>query len=315
VIFSLLLLVPASSSARPAAPAQSSVSAVQTSDIQKLQDRLTDIRHDITSLRAQDQARADQLMTQFNTLQDDVTYLRVKLQKEGRVTHQEYGDLSGRIADFQMQVAGGAPASSPAANRSAAAPATSSPAPTPAPGASRAGAAKPASLSDVPVGTEIDVNLQSSLSSSTASVEDKVEATTAVDLKEDNQVLIPAGSVLQGVVSGVTKATRTDRKGQLTISFDRITVNGTTYEMRGTVTEASEGIKGEKAKIGTGAGVGAILGGLLGGFKGALAGILIGGGGMVAATPGQDIDLPAGTALRVRIDSPLTVAKGGLLRN
>ena len=48
--------------------------------------------------------------------------------------------------------------------------------------------------------------------------------------------------------------------------------------MRGTVTQAieGEGIKGETARIGTGAGVGAIIGGILGGFKGALAGILIG---------------------------------------
>ncbi|HVB38594.1 MAG TPA: hypothetical protein VND92_08650, partial [Vicinamibacterales bacterium] len=91
----------------------------------------------------------------------------------------------------------------------------------------------------------------------------------------------------------------------------RITINGVTYQMRGAVTEASEGIGGEKAKIGTGAGVGAIIGGLLGGFKGALAGILIGGGGMVAATPGKDVELPAGTILRVRIDSPLTVTDGG----
>ncbi len=169
----------------------------------------------------------------------------------------------------------------------------------------------PRVLREVPVGTELDARLQTSLSSETAAVEDRVEATTEVDLIRGDRVLIPAGSVMRGVVTSVTKATRTDRKGQLTISFDRITVGGVTYQMHGAVTEASEGIKGEKAKIGTGAGVGAIIGGLLGGFKGALAGILIGGGGMVAATPGKDVELPAGTILRVRIDSPLTVTDGG----
>jgi hypothetical protein len=62
-------------------------------------------------------------------------------------------------------------------------------------------------------------------------------------------------------------------------------------------------------KVVAGAGVGAIIGGILGGFKGAMAGILIGGGGTVAATEGKDVDLPPGTVLRVRIDSPIDVAE------
>jgi hypothetical protein len=111
------------------------------------------------------------------------------------------------------------------------------------------------------------------------------------------------------VVSSVDKATRTDRKGSMTVAFDQITVHGREYPMRGTVTQAieSEGVKGEVGKIGAGAGVGAILGGILGGAKGALLGVLIGGGGVVAATPGKDVTLPAGTVLRVRFDQPLTV--------
>ena len=75
------------------------------------------------------------------------------------------------------------------------------------------------------------------------------------------------------------------------------------------VTQAieGEGIKGEAGRTAAGAGVGAIIGGILGGFKGALAGILIGGGGTIAATEGKDVELPQGSVLRVRIDSPLTI--------
>ena len=36
----------------------------------------------------------------------------------------------------------------------------------------------------------------------------------------------------------------------------------------------------------------------------AIAGILIGGGGIVAATPGKDVELAPGTILRVRLDQP-----------
>jgi len=56
-------------------------------------------------------------------------------------------------------------------------------------------------------------------------------------------------------------------------------------------------------------GAGAILGAILGGAKGALAGILIGGGGTIAATEGKDVDLPVGTVLRVRLDSPLSLQR------
>lgn len=162
---------------------------------------------------------------------------------------------------------------------------------------------------DVPVGTELDVRLTGSLSSSTAAVEDRFEATTMVDLQTGNRTMIPAGSVMRGVVSAVTRATRVERKGSLTLVFDQVAIDKVVFPIRATVTQAleSEGVRGEAGKIGTGAGVGAIIGGILGGFKGALAGILIGGGGTVAATDGKDVELPAGTVFRVRLDSGLNL--------
>ena len=75
------------------------------------------------------------------------------------------------------------------------------------------------------------------------------------------------------------------------------------------MTQAIEGagIKGEAGKIATGAGVGAILGGVLGGVKGAILGTVIGGGGITAATEGKEIELPQGSVLRVRLDSPVQI--------
>ena len=69
----------------------------------------------------------------------------------------------------------------------------------------------------------------------------------------------------------------------------------------------SGGYKDDAGKIGAGAAVGGIIGGILGGLKGAVAGILIGGGGVVAATEGKDVELSPGTVLRMRFDEPLTV--------
>ena len=163
----------------------------------------------------------------------------------------------------------------------------------------------------IPVGQEMDVRLRSSLSSETASVEQRFETTTAVDLTQNGRVLVPAGSVVRGIVSGVDKAGRVDRSGALTLAFDRMVINGREIPIRGTATDVfeSEGIREEGRTAGVGAGVGGFLGGLLRGFKGALVGAVIGAGGAIAATEGKDIDLPAGTIVRVRFDSAAKVRR------
>ena len=159
----------------------------------------------------------------------------------------------------------------------------------------------------VPSGQELDVRLQSSLSSETATVEQRFEATTVVDLRQGGRVLIPAGSIVRGVVSGVEKAGRLERTGRLELSFDQITVNGRNHDIRGTATEVfkSGGIREEAPTAGIGAGAGAIIGGILGGVKGAVLGAVIGAGGAIVATDGKDITLPAGSNIRIRIDTPV----------
>ena len=159
----------------------------------------------------------------------------------------------------------------------------------------------------IPVGQELDVRLQTSLSSATATPEQRFDATTAVDLMQGDRVLIPAGSRVRGVVSSVEKAGNIDRKGSLTLAFDRITVNGREHEFRGMASQVfeSRGIRDEAAKVGTAGAVGAIVGGIIGGMKGAIIGAAVGTGGVIAATEGKDIDLPAGTIVRVRMDTPL----------
>jgi outer membrane lipoprotein SlyB len=129
------------------------------------------------------------------------------------------------------------------------------------------------------------------------------------DVTVDGRVAIPAGAVLRGVVSSVEPATRTNRTAKMTVSFDQVTVNGRDYPIRGTVTEAlqGEGIRGDLPKAGAGAAVGGILGAVLGGAKGAVLGAVIGGGGTIAATEGKELDLPQGTVLRVRLDSPVQI--------
>ena len=161
----------------------------------------------------------------------------------------------------------------------------------------------------IPVGQELDVRLQSTLSSETATLEQRFDATTVVDLRQDGRVLVPAGSIVRGVVSAVKPAGRIEREGSLTLSFDRMTVRGREYTIRGMATEVfeSRGIREEVGTAGAGAGVGGVIGGLLGGLKGAVIGAVIGAGGAIAATEGKDIHLPAGSIVRIRLDSPVNV--------
>lgn len=161
----------------------------------------------------------------------------------------------------------------------------------------------------LPVGQEIDVRLQSTLSSGTAQPEQRFQATTIVPLEQDGRVLVPAGSVVRGIVSSVSPAGRVDRSGSLTLAFDQLTVNGREHEMRAMATKAyeSRGIRDEAGRVGTGGAVGAIVGGILGGLEGALIGAVVGGGGVIAATEGKDVELPAGTIIRIRLDTPVRI--------
>ena len=271
---------------------------VTAADIQRLQDVVYDLDRQITRLRgAVDAERVAQMQGELDDLRDDVVYLRVKQRREGTVSRDEYTDVRDRLEKLRSRVASDRSGSATSSAGSSSADRTDDETRSTT-GGRGSGV--------IPVGQEIDARLQDSLSSDRNQVEDRFTATTVVDLEVDRRVVIPAGSELRGVVSSVNPAGRIERKGSLTVSFDQVTIDGRTYPMRGTVTQAleSEGVRGEVGKIGAGAGVGAIIGGILGGVKGALAGILIGGGGVIAATEGKDVELPAGTILRVRLDAP-----------
>jgi hypothetical protein len=278
--------------------------SVSSADIQRLQDEVYQAGADVSRLRTTNASEAGRLQDELDNLREEVIYLKVKLRKETNVDRKEYTALRDQLQDLRSRARGdtAAPRTSAGSGndvvfddrpRST----TSS---TPAPSATRS------SQRGIPVGQEIDVRIQTELTSDTAQVEDRFEATTVVDLSEGDRVLIPAGSVMRGLVTSVNRASRTDRKGSLTVAFNQVTINGRNYPMRGTVVDTieSEGIRGEAARIGAGSAVGAILGGIIGGVKGALLGVIIGGGGTMVATEGKDVHLPPGTILRVRMDTP-----------
>jgi hypothetical protein len=250
---------------------------VTDADIKRLELAVSDARQDLAALRKTDGAKAAALQKELDKLADEVTYLRVKIGKEGNVPRGEYSTLRDRIDDLRTRAGTGA---------------------TP----------KPVDAITVPVGTVIDVRLQSTVTSAAAIVEDTFDATTVDDVTGGGRVAVPAGSLVRGIVTNVERAGRADRTGSLTLFFDRITIRGRAHEMRGTVVGKVEAGAGKEAgKVGGGAAVGAIIGAIIGGGQGAAIGAIAGAGGTIAATKGTDVRVPAGSILRIRLDAPLTI--------
>ena len=268
------------------------------SDVQRLQQTADQVGAELVKLRQRDRAAARTLQTELDDLEDEIIYLKVKQRREGNVARSDYMDVRDRLENLRGRVSGTDSYAGRYGTGSGSGTGT---------GAGRG--TTTAAPGVVPTGTEIDVRLETGLSSNTNQVEDRFEATTVVDLRQDGRVVIPAGSRVRGVVTAVDDAGRVNRKGRLALSFDQITINGRNYPIRGTVTQALEagGYREDADKIGAGAAIGGIIGGILGGLKGALAGILIGGGGVVAATEGENVELPPGTVLRMQLDQDLNL--------
>jgi hypothetical protein len=337
----LILALALTAGSAPSAAAQSTIAA---DDIQRLQDSVFAASRDINQIRSRDESTAAQLQGELDDVFDETIYMKVKVRKHESVSRHDFNTVRDRAEDIRSRAraasgsynasginddrpvsTAGNPGRDPYPNdgrypndsrypndgRSTNPNDSRYPNDSRSPYPGEPNTVRSQNPNEIPVGTEFDVRLQSPLTSKTAQVEERFEATTLVDLRDEQRgrVLVPAGSVMRGVISSVHPATRMERKGSLTVAFDRVTINGRAYPIRATVSQAleSEGIMGEKEKIGIGAGAGAILGAILGGAKGALAGILIGGGGTIAATEGKDVELPSGTVLRVRMDAPLTI--------
>lgn len=168
----------------------------------------------------------------------------------------------------------------------------------------------------VPQGTEIRLALDSSISSAASQAGDTFTARTTDPVVVGNRVAIPSGSTIHGQVSQVVPARKglKEKEGLLTLSFDKVvTPAGFSAPMSaGIVSVAPKSTKKTAGIIGGSAAGGALLGKILGGStKDAAIGAVVGGAigtGIAAGTQGKDAVIPAGSALTIALDQPLTIA-------
>jgi hypothetical protein len=163
----------------------------------------------------------------------------------------------------------------------------------------------------IPSGTDLALELTSSVSSGDANIEDPVNATLQRAVTIDGVAVLPAGTPVRGEVSSVARAGKVKGRARLGLRFHTITANGETYRISAPFEIAAPATKAEDArKIGLPAAGGAIVGGILGGKKGAAIGAAIGGGAGTAhvlMTPGEEVSLREGATLSVSLTGPIDV--------
>jgi hypothetical protein len=180
----------------------------------------------------------------------------------------------------------------------------------------------------VPAGTKLLMQLRSGVNTKTAKPGDGVYLETNFPVSIENVMAIPPGTYVQGVIDNVKRSGRIKGRAEVLFHFTTLIFpSGYTISVPGSVNdvpgadngrvvnkEGSVQADGTKSKdAGTIAGPaaeGAMIGALARGGKGALIGSGIGGAvglAEVLFTRGNEINYPAGTAVEMVLQRPLTL--------
>jgi hypothetical protein len=192
----------------------------------------------------------------------------------------------------------------------------------------------PSQAYSVPAGTKVPLTLTQGITTKTAKEGDPVYAQTAFPITQNNRIVIPAGSYVQGVVRRVVRPGRVKGRAELQMNFtSMIFPNGYTVLLPATVqgvpgsqnvdTKGSEGtIQGQGSKgkdaatiaktTAAGAGIGAISGSGKGAGIGAAAGSALG-IATVLMTRGPEIQLDPGSSVEMILERELNL-EGAKLR-
>ena len=164
----------------------------------------------------------------------------------------------------------------------------------------------------MPIGTTLPLALTNSVASDTSAIEDAVTAELTSAITIDGREVLPAGTQLAGVVTGVDDSDRVKGRAMIAFRFTSLRTGDRRYDLEtAPLSRLAPATKGEDAtKIGIGAGAGAVIGGILGGKKGAAQGAAVGGGagtGVVLATKGREVRLERGADVTTQLTAPLIV--------
>jgi Zn-dependent protease with chaperone function len=170
--------------------------------------------------------------------------------------------------------------------------------------------APPPKRVSAPAGTLLMVNFQKTLSSASSQSGDRFTARVVEPVLVNGKVSIAAGSVISGRVLAVQPAKNIGGQAQLNLEFTSLKIaSGRESPISASFHGRDEGENTKDAAIIGGAAVGgAVLGHAIGkDSKGTVLGAVIGGAigtGIAASNKGEEVTLPAGTAVEIHLDSP-----------
>jgi len=220
-------------------------------------------------------------------------------------------------APAAASAATGAPAAAATAGLSATASDAAGRSATPAPAA--AATVAPASAAVVreatlPAGTRLQVVLDTGVGSDTSRTEEAVQAHLSSPVVVHGDTVLAEGTRVGGIVTNAERSGKVKGRAHIAVRFDSITPRGDDerYRIRTAAVQrtAAATKKKDAVKIGGGAAGGAIIGAIVGGKKGAAIGTAVGGGAGTAAvlsTRGDEVHMPKGSALTLRLSEPVTI--------
>src|SRR5579864_1774896 len=183
---------------------------------------------------------------------------------------------------------------------------------------------------EVPQGTHVLLRMMNSINTRTAAEGDQVYLQTANPIAADGQIVVPAGSYVQGVITHSKRSGKVSGRAELGIRLETLTLpGGKSYKIAPRLSSVDSNESGQKldknedqikqapdtgrdaARIAILAGSGASIGGLTArSWSGA--GIGAGAGGAVGLatvllTRGKEVQLRQGSTLDVTFDHALTI--------
>ncbi len=162
----------------------------------------------------------------------------------------------------------------------------------------------------VPSGTSVEVSLQSSLSTETASTGQSFTAQTTEPIVIAGTTVAPSGTTVQGEVTKVTKPGNVDQGAEMALDFQHIvTKNGDTHQfIAAPITlKAASDTESDIERLAAGTVAGGIIGGIAKGGEGAAIGALVGagaGGTWAVMTKGDHIVLEPGQKFLLETTEP-----------
>ena len=165
----------------------------------------------------------------------------------------------------------------------------------------------------LPTSSVIGLEVETSLTSERAQVEDRVDARVTRDVYVDGRLVIPSRSRMIGAVSMVERGGKVKERARLGVRFHTLVLDdGRQVALRTeTIVREGEPPSGDSSrKIGGAAIGGAVLGAIIGGGKGAVLGGAAGAAGGTAAVMAggrNAATLASGTVVTARLAAPVSV--------